>query len=247
MKLALAIPWSSPFVYRAWSENVMNLDRPAGWDVRLIHGEGWCPAKRHIDACEKALLWGADVIGVLGADQLYPQDLLTRLLGHMENGLEVICAMVPARGYVSWQDMRPFQPMAWRFKPNLDARRPYRSMELDGDLMEVLQRNTGLQRVDFIGSGVLFFKRVHLETLRRPWFYETIHWPNFGRQANMDTGFVWRLQTEGHAQVWVDTDIPIRHLHVFPIDDSYSDRFSDWQRGGGDPAICRYREEPSHA
>ena len=244
MKLAVGPAWDSPFVYRAWAETMFNLQRPAGWDVRLFMGKGWCPAKRHIDLCERALAWGADAICFLGADQLYPEDLLLRLLARQAEGYEVVAALVPARGYVSWQDMRPFQKMAWRFKAgNCDALRPYRNMELDGDMMEVIRPRTGMQRCDFIGSGVLLFQRDHLLSLKRPWFYETIYWPNFGRQANQDTGFVWRLQTEAHAQVWVDTDIEVTHLHIFEIDDTYPDRFPDWERAGqGDPSICRYRD-----
>lgn len=244
MKLAIGPAWSSPFVYRRWAETTFNLTRPPGWDVRLIFGEGWCPARRHSDLCEKALRWGADYIGFMGADQVYPEDTLVRLVSRLAEGYEVVAALVPARGYVSWQPMKPFQKMAWRFKAgNLDARRPYRSMELDADLMEVIQPHTGMQRCDFIGSGVLLFHRDHLLALKRPWFYETIYWPTYGRQANQDTGFVWRLQTEAHAQVWVDTDLDVKHLHLFEIDDTYSDRFPDWERAGaGDPAICRYRE-----
>jgi hypothetical protein len=210
-------------------------------------GKGWAPAKRHIDLCERALQWGADLVCFMGADQVYPEDTLTRLLAHRAEGYEVVAALVPARGYVGWQDMQPFQKMAWRFKAgNLDARRPYRSMALDADLMEVLQPNTGMQYANFIGSGVLLFHRDHLLALKRPWFYETIYWPTFGRQANQDTGFVWRLQTEARAQVWVDTDIDIRHLHIFEIDGTYPERFPDWARTGqGDPAICRYPAVPA--
>lgn len=248
MKLAVGYPWSSPFAWTGWAEHLPNLQRPEGYDVRFFRGKGWCPARRHIDICEQALAWGADLICIIGADQVHPEDLLPRLVARYEAGCEVITALVPARGYVGWQDMKPFQKMAWRFK-RTDAdsihglqAREYRGMRLDPDLVEVIDPKAGeLQQINFIGSGVLMFHRDHLLALKRPWFMETIEPLSYQRLANMDCLFVWRLQMEAKAQVWVDTTIDVTHLHAFPIDETYPDRFADWmERGSGPPDICKY-------
>jgi hypothetical protein len=50
-----------------------------------------------------------------------------------------------------------------------------------------------MQRIDFIGSGVMLFRREHLETLARPWFFEEIDHATQNRTACMDTRFCWRL------------------------------------------------------
>lgn len=248
MKLAVGYPWSSPFVWTGFADHLPNLQRPEGVDVRFFRGAGWCPARRHISICEQALEWGADLILIIGADQIHPEDMLPRLVQRWkETGGQVIAALVPARAYVGWQDMRPFQPMAWRFKRTsgglADIKpREYRGMALDPDLIEVIDPDAGeLQDVNFIGSGVLMFHRDHLLALSAPWFKETIERESYQRLANMDCTFVYRLQTEAHARVLVDTTIKVKHLHAFEIDDSFQYRFDDWmQPGGGPKEICRY-------
>lgn len=250
-KLAVGYPWSSPFTFTAFTETMLNLRHPAGWDVRFFRGTGWCPARRHIDLCEQALAWGADYILIVGADQVHPEDMLERLIARVEEGYTAVAALVPARGYLSWQPMKPFQPMAWRFRRaaahGVDPGRqfgvmPYRGQARDGDRVEVIVPTPGraMERVDFIGSGVLLVHRDHVLALEPPWFHETIDPKTFHRIANQDATFVWRLKIEAGVQVWLDTTIEVEHAHVFRIDRSYQERFADWANGHGDPTICRY-------
>jgi len=242
MKLGVCYPWSSPFTFTAFTESALNLRHPEGCEVRFFRGLGWCPAKRHIDMCEKALAWGADLICIIGTDQTYEDDLLCRLVGRFNSGYEVVSALVPARGFVGWQPMKPFQPMAWRFKPRTDGRE-YRGLFDSADMMETVHREDGgMQRINFIGSGVLMFHRDHLLSLKHPWFYEKVDPETMTRLACMDTVFVWRLQSEAFATVWLDTTIIVKHAHVFQIDDSFQHRFEDWAEPGmGDATICAYK------
>lgn len=245
-KLAVGYPWSSPFTFTGFTDHLPNLQRPDGWDVRFFRGQGWCPARRHAHICEQALTWGADAICIIGTDQVHPEDMLPRLVTRMtRDQCEVITALVPARGYVGWQDMKPFQPIAWRWKKR-DGVVPlenYHGMDVSKDMIEIVRHEDGdLQRVNFIGSGVLMFQRDHLLALDMPWFSEMVEHKTQQRISNMDCRFVWRLQMEAHAKVWVDTTIKVQHLHVFNIDDTYQNRFDDWmQPNMGDAAICRYQ------
>ena len=209
---------------------------------RSVRGAGWCPARRHTHICEQALQLGADLILIVGADQIHPPDMLDRLIARYNEGYEVVSALVPARCYLAWQPMKPFQPMAWRIKPHLTQ------MEVqDGvfpeNAVEVIDPNDGdMQPVNFIGSGVLMFHRDHLTSLKRPWFRESINPETYQRLASMDTTFVWRLQSEAGAKVWVDTTINVKHLHAFPIDRTFSGRFDDWMDPMiGDPVVCQYQ------
>lgn len=249
MKLAFGIPWSSPFAWQRHYATMMNLARPARarnvlgeyepLETRFFVGQGWCPARRHADLCEQALAWGADLICVMGADQVHPEDMLTRLVARWDEGYEVISALVPARGYVAFQDMQPFQRMAWRLKPGASSDAPRLSATPQ---IEVIDPDAApVQEINFIGSGVLMFHRDHLLALRQPWFSENYNPVTMQRLASMDTTFVWRLQTEAGAHVYVDTTIDVRHIHAFEIDPSYSERFADWaQQGVGDPRICNW-------
>jgi len=232
MKLAVGYPWSSPFAFTGFTEHLPNLQRPKDVDVRFFRGTGWCPARRHIDICEQALKWDADLICIIGADQVHPEDMLPRLYDRFVEGYEVISAMVPCRGYVNWQPMKPYQPMAWRFKTNdemcSNKIREFNGMRTDPDMIHVITRNDGdVVKCNFIGSGVLMFHRDHLLALKKPWFFETINPEDMVREASMDCKFVWRLQQEANAVVWVDTTIMVKHLNVMPIDDTYQKRFAD--------------------
>lgn len=241
MKLAVGPAWGSPFIWTRAVEAMLNMAHPDGWDVRWFFGKGWCPARRHTDLCEQAVKWGADLICFVGADQVHPLDMLPRLVNRYQQGYEVIGALVPARGYIEWMEMKPFQPMAWRLKRNLPPR-VFRGYSLDKDMVEIINPAEGaMQQVNWLGSGVLLFPTVLLKYIKRPWFFETVQRDTYIRYANQDVNFVWRLQQEAGAKVWVDTTIQVKHLQTFEIDETFSDRFADWRTPGvGDPDITKF-------
>lgn len=253
MKLAFGVPWTSPFGWTRHHDTMMNLERPPlarnvygqlePLETKYFRGTGWCPARRHIHLCEQALAWGADLILILGADQIYDPDLLTRLMDRWNDPPytgQALCAMVPSRAYIGWQPMDPFQPMAWVLTKPENADAVLRGEEMNST--RVIRREEGpMQKVNFIGSGVLMFHRDHLLALAQPWFRETVNPQTYERLASMDTGFVWRLQTEGGADVWCDTTIRVTHLHPSEIDDSWQHRFQDWKvKDVGPRDICQY-------
>lgn len=243
--IGVCIPWESPFMYSQCVDTLLALRHPKECMVTFHRGRGWCPAKRHIDAVEKALEAGADWCLILGADQMYAPDMLERLYARTREGYDVVAALVPARGYLAWNNgMRPFAKVAWRFKraDGVQVVRQYHGQDVDGDMIELINPADGdMQRIDFIGSGVLMFHKDHILALKRPWFYETVEHETQIRTASMDTRFVFRLAMEAGADVWVDTGIHVKHLHIFSIDDTFPDRFADWASpGAGDAAICRY-------
>jgi len=237
-------------MHTGYVDAMLNLARPAEarnalgdlepLEVRFFRGGGWCPARRHASLCEQAIRWGADLICIVGADQIHPADMLCRLIGRWNEGYEVISALVPARGYVGWQDMQPFQRMAWRLKATPLG---LGTVPEGQNEMEAINPSDGdVQQINFIGSGVLMFHRDHLLALTLPWFAEEFEPATMQRTACMDTRFVWRLQAEAGARVWVDTTIKVRHLHTFEIDESYPERFADWAKPGvGDPAVCVHK------
>ena len=230
MKLALVTPWSSPFIWTKFTQNLTELllgfDRP-GYELAFFMGKGVDPAARHVSMCLQALEWGADLICIIGADQIHPPDMLNRLVDRWEEYDGVWSALVPFRGYVSWQHMKPFQPMGWRLRT--DGVEEVGRLEDNPQQWEPIDPEAGdVQRVDVIGSGVLLFHRDHLLALRKPWWYYRVDPETMQRVADMDTRMVWRLRSEAGAIVYVDTTIKVKHLHTFEIDDSFQDRFMDW-------------------
>lgn len=242
-KLALCTPWDSPFTWREPMRDLVRLAcyfRRPGWALDFFMGRGWCPARRHADMCEQALAWGADFILILGADQTYDTDLIERLVRRYEATRGIIAAMVPMRGYVDWQPMRPFQPLAFR-APYTDA---------DDTQCAVIHREDGdFVRANIIGTGVVLFHTGLLTHLKKPWFAEHYDRETWHRTADMDSGFLTRLQRETGTFLYVDTTIRVGHKHDFTIDDSFQQRFADWAdptTPDVDRAICRFRAELPH-
>lgn len=250
-RLVVGWPWNSPFSFTQCMESMLQLRHPEGWDTTFVRGTGHSSARRHIDICEKALRLGADLICIVGSDQVYQPDMLCRLVARFQEGYEVVAAMVPTRGFLPFQGMQPFEPMAWRMKTLTElspdgkpSKREFRTLADDADMVHRIKpTDGGMQRVDFVGSGVVLFHRDHLLALTPPWFYETIQIETQARIANMDCRWIMRLKTEADAQVWIDTTLKVTHLHIFEIDESFPGRFADWanQDATPDPAITQYR------
>lgn len=194
-----------------------------------------------MDAIEQALEWGATYLLIFGADQVAPPDLLERLYARVQEGYQIINALVPSRGYFAHNvGTKPYQPLAWRWKPTplMDGKfqvRQYRNQQLDGDMLEVIKADGKVQVCHIIGSGCMMFHRDHILALEKPWFQEAVDPKTYKRFANMDTRFSMRLQSDAGATMWVDTSIKIGHLHAMEIDESFQDRFNDLAEGAPTP------------
>jgi len=150
----------------------------------------------------------------------------------MDEGCEVIAAMVPMRGHVAGQGSKPFQPMAWRWNATQTGFDP------------IHIEDGAVQPIDIIGSGALMFPAYLLEKIKQPWFFDHLEVETRKRKNLDDSLFVRRLKTEGGAQVYVDTTIKITHATVMLIDDTYSDRFPDWGSMSGEQAMCQQEHAP---
>jgi len=250
------MPWDSPF---AWRKSMLAIIRACcafapppvfanmPWQLDCFMGHGVMPARRHADVCEQALAWDADLLIILGADQVYQPDILTRLVARWADvqGHGIIAAMVPMRGYVDWQPMRPFQPLAFR-SPFLGVNGSHE----EGEDLRVVRRDDGdFVRANIIGTGVLLFHLDLIRGLKQPWFYERVDPLTMHRVADMDSQFVARLQRETGTPLYVDTTIMVGHLTDIAIDDTWQTRFADWAdptTPGIDRTLCRFQAELPH-
>ena len=253
MRLAVVTPWASPFIWTKFSTNLARMlakFRRPNWECDFFAGHGCDPAARHNNMCLQALQWDADLICIIGADQVHPLDMLDRLIDrYRQTDGGVISALVPFRGYVPWQHMKPFQPMGWRIRngSSTELVKEFTGMDTTPEMFVPINPADGdLQRVDVIGSGVLLFDRETIEALKKPWFHYQRDPETQQRIADMDTKMVWRLRSEVQVDVWVDTTIKVTHIHDMEIDDTFSQRFADWA-DGGDETICKTEEERPRA
>lgn len=248
MKIAVGYPWSLEHIYTRFTESALNLQKPDGCEVKFVRGRGWCSARRHNHICEQALEWGADLLCILGADQTYPADMLIKMVGRIKAGCGAISALVPMRGMIAKQDGKPFQLVGWRLRKESDSPTKLFTKLDHNDFEQVTQQTHGdLVQVHAIGTGALMFPAKALEAISPPWFMEKPQYPSFERDQCCDLPFIIRLQAEGKLDIWCDTTIKVKHLNVFEVDETYSERFKDWLDGGGDPNICVYGDQKGTA
>jgi len=226
-KIAVCVPWGSPFMWMHTAFNLMNLKHPKGIEVKFINGAGRDPAAKHMWGVKKGIKWGATHICFLGADQLHPLDILERLCAHIEDGWPIATALVPIRGRVIMEGVeKPFQKAAWKWK---GEERPTDGEPLHIKYLDLINPMDGpYQEIACIGSGVAMIDVNLIQALKKPWFKEAEPDEDGFRAAKMDTTFMYRLVTEAGGRMLCDLTIDVQHLDVFPIDETYGIRFGDW-------------------
>lgn len=206
MKLAICIPWSSPFVWAAPVQGFLNLKIPFGVEVRWIMVNGWCSARRKTGCVEQAMGWGADYIFFVDADQVLEEDTLLKLWRHVEDGKHPIGAIQPSRGYFKGLVERPYQPVCW----GIDGK-PFTPKHL----MPVIY-----------GPLNCFIMAVNdFKDLARPWFSERFDPETMGRLSSLDQHFTKKLW-DNKRPLWIDPEIKPKHMEGIALDWSFQDRFS---------------------
>lgn len=197
-RLLAAIPWDSPFMWaRPYMAN-LNLRFPEGVEGRWAQADGWCSARRKTRAVELAREWGAEWLWLNDADHLNPPDVLERLWVHAQAGRHPISALVPSRGFVPHLMEYPFQAVCWG-----EDGRPFTPAKV--------------QTVVFGQMGCILLRVDLFDRLPRPWFDERFDETTYGRRQSLDQRFTARLAREMGTPVWVDPDIPLQHMHAFPL------------------------------
>lgn len=224
-KLAICIPWDTPFVWTAPMFSIMNLERPDGVEVKYFRGHGWCPAMRHNKAVLAAMNWGADYIQFLGADQMFKEDTLIRLAQHVPQW-DMVTGIVPSRGQAG-PEKEPFKGIAYQLKSNAGLPEDP-IMNFSSGCWNMVTEKDIPQEIHCIGTGILLMKAEIFGSVAVPWFVERLAGDHsYSRIPVMDTGFVLRCTLEYGARLWLDTSIHSEHLDIFPIDWTYQDRFED--------------------
>jgi len=237
-KLAICYAWEPPFAYAEFMEHALNIRCPKGWEMRWFRGMAWCVSRSRSKAFEDALSWGADAICLVDTDHVYEPDVMCRLIARFEDGYEIVAPRIPMRGYIRKLGFKPFQKLGWRFD---DKARSGEISVVDSKLIPIDPKDGDIQWAELPNPGTLLFPAKFLRGMQRPWLYEFIDRETFGLKGGGDTYFVRRLQVENSAKAWIDTTIEVKHLNIFAIDETYSERFSDWSEPGvGDPRLCNF-------
>ena len=223
-KIGVCTAWGSPFTWTDPAYNLMNWQRPEGVEVKFFPGRGRDPGARHSWGVESALRWGASHIMFFGADQIADEDILIKMVKHLEDGWPMVTGITPARGFIDLEGNGkavPFPMAAWKWKEG-EARR------MSIKALEPVKREDGdVQECAIVGSGAVIFAATVIRALQRPWFKELPADDDGFRPPMMDTTWCYRMVTEGGAKMVCDWSIRITHLDVFPIDNTFQRRFAD--------------------
>ena len=216
MKLAVCYPGDMPTFYAPAVDSVLNIRAPEGCEVKWFRGLGWCQARRRTDAAEKALAWNADLIASLDMDQVYDPDVLERLVGRIDQGYACVSALVPSRGKSLALD-QPFQGTGWRLEGE--------------DVVQVTSADGEMVRAEFPTHACCIFKAAHISKLPQPWYAYKYDAKTWEETEGEDSRFFLRMNRELGVDTWIDTTIGGKPGHLFKIDETYPQRFSDWVPG----------------
>ena len=215
-KLAVCYPGDMPTLFVAAVESALNIRNPEGFEVNWIRGQGWCQARRRIDTAEKAIAWGATLIASLDMDQVYEPDILERLTSRVAEGYPCVSALVPSRGKSPSLE-KPFQGMGWR----LNGKEFVAVTPADGEMVAA----------EMPTHGCAIFRADDIQRLQQPWYAHKYDMKTCEEREGEDSRFFLRLNQELKVTTWIDTTIRVRHCHVFQIDETFSERFQDWEPG----------------
>jgi hypothetical protein len=160
--------------------------------VSTINFRSSAIAKLRQDITDEALKIGADYLVFIDSDQLFPPDLVRKLLVH---GKEVIGCNIAVKRL-------PSLPTARKFVPEWPE---------TGDIVYTRPESTGLEKIWKLGFGVMMIKASVFEKLKKPYY-------NFG--WNEVTGFVgedWYfcdLLWKAGIDLWIDHDVSRTVGHV---------------------------------
>ena len=194
--LGIALPNTSDTYPSKFVDSFCAITKPAHLYLRPT-ANGPIDAVRN-DLVLLALMHKCTHIWMTDTDQVYPQDVLMRMLEHDK---DIIAAKVHRR-------KPPYDPILYR--GTLDNYTNVADKEwMDGGLIEV----------DATGFGSVLIKMSVFESIPKPWFVFDLY--NYKEPVGEDIGFYVKAKKEGF-RIWVDCSIKIGHLSTLVItEESY--------------------------
>ena len=197
LRVGLCLPIVNRLLDRSFLLSFMNMDKP--YDCRIyvpqmeIYGFVNDIADARNSLVYQALEEDCDKIIMMDTDQVYPEDTITKLVGH---SLPVVGAMVHRR-------YPPFAPLLYRGKL--------------GEYKYVLEEEMfsgKLVEVDATGCGCICYDKTVFWELDPPW-YENRRGEN-GKPVGEDVRLCSKIREKG-IPISVDTSILIDHMATFNV------------------------------
>jgi hypothetical protein len=198
VKLGIALPNVQDTYPSQFVDTFCQITKPKHLYLKPTGG-GPIDAVRN-DLVRKAFLCDCTHLWMTDTDQVYPQDVLMRLLEH---DLDIVAAKVHIR-------YPPYEPLLLR--GNLDH------FDVVSD-PEWSSNGGQLVEVDATGFGSVLLNMKVFEDIDQPWFEFDLH--NHKTPVGEDIGFYMKARAAGY-KVFVDCSIKIGHLVRLVVnEDSY--------------------------
>jgi hypothetical protein len=214
IKLGIALPNTSETYPSKFVDSFCAITKPKHLYIRPS-SQGPIDTVRN-DLVLLALMNECTHIWMADTDQVYPQDVLMRMLEHDK---DIIAAKVHRR-------RPPYDPILYRG-----------TLDNFTNVPDEEWSKGGLIEVDATGFGSVLIKMTVFESIERPWFVFDLH--NHQEPVGEDIGFYVKARKEGF-RVWVDCSIKIGHLATMVItEESYlafkqgTLKSSEWDRESG--------------
>jgi hypothetical protein len=165
------------------------------------------------DLIKMALMDGVSHLIMMDTDQIYPQDILIKLIAWAARGKDCVIAPVHRR-------YEPFEMILMRGEdPDHYSHVPDEEC-YSGKMIEV----------DAGGAGCFMVSMLAVLELVEPWFTLDAKTPS-GEDMGEDIGFFWNLRRNG-VQIWADTSIEIDHLAEIVINREFREIWKRLTRRG---------------
>jgi len=188
IKLGIALPNVQDTYPSEFVDSFCQITKPAHLYLKP-NGGGPIDAVRN-DLVQKALMCDCTHIWMTDTDQVYPQNVLMRLLSH---DVDIVAAKVHKR-------YPPYDPILLRGTlDHFDVVPDEEWSKDDGKLVEV----------DATGFGSVLINMEVFEKIGRPWFNFDLY--NSKEPVGEDIGFYTKAKAAGY-RVFVDCSIKIGHL-----------------------------------
>jgi hypothetical protein len=215
-KIVIGTPWVSAFMHTRWVDAALKLRPPSGCSIEWIRGLGWCDARRIHYIIEHALEADADLVAFLDGDVIVPPEWLETMTKHMETGIRAVASVVPMRGRAHEQNA-PFEGMAWN---------------VVGEKLVQIDPRDGLQTAQYVSLGAAMFDASIFREEDRLWTWHEydVHLGYKAVGSTADSILMKNIQKRG-IQIYADPSMAVGHLHTFEIDQTFGERFPEWEVG----------------
>lgn len=198
-KIAVGMPLSWPYVPSMFlsSWTTMLGEALGSFDVELLVSNASLIETMREKIADLFLERECDYLIWLDADQVYPPNTLTRLVEHLDNGLEVVGGVTPFKN--------DGEPMVWFEDEPTGLWRRARNFVV----------NRGLVQIEAMGFGGIAMKKSVLEKIQKPYFQRVMN-KTGTHLIGEDLAFYKRCKDKGIA-VWCDTDLIFKHIISYAI------------------------------